>query len=30
MATPIVVSLPDYTEPAQRLASKLGYGYQAI
>lgn len=30
MPTPIVVSLPDYTEPAQRLASKLGYDYQAI
>ena len=30
MSTPLVVSLPDYTEPAQRLASKLGFAYQAI
>ena len=30
MPTPLVVSLPDYTEAAQRLAQKLGYDYQVI
>lgn len=30
MPAPIVTSLPDYTEPAQRLAKDLGYDYQAI
>ena len=30
MATPLVLSLPDYLEPAQRLASKLGSTYQTI
>jgi len=30
MPTPIVASLPDYTEPAQRLAKELGYDYQPI
>ncbi len=30
MSTPLVTSLPDYTEPAQRLASDLGYNYQPI
>ena len=30
MPTPIVVSLPDYTEPALRLAGELGYEYQPI
>lgn len=30
MPAPLVVSLPDYTEAAQRLAQKLGYDYQVI
>jgi ribose-phosphate pyrophosphokinase len=30
MPAPIVISLPDYTEPAQRLAKELGYVYQPI
>ena len=30
MPTPIVVSLPGYTEAAQRLANELGYDYQPI
>mgnify|MGYP001822386025 FL=1 len=30
MPAPLVVSLPDYTEPAQRLAQKLGYDYQVF
>jgi len=30
MSTPVVASLPGYTEPAQRLASKLGYDYQPL
>lgn len=30
MPAPIVTSLPDYTEPALRLAKELGYDYQPI
>ena len=30
MPTPLVVSLPDYTEPAQRLADVLGYDYEVV
>ncbi len=30
MTTPLVVSLPNYIEPAQRLANSLGYDYQVI
>ena len=30
MPTAIVTSLPDYIEPAQRLAKELGYDYQPI
>lgn len=30
MSAPLVVSLPDYTEPAQRLAAVLGFDFEVV